>query len=1086
MNAEGLPMRNGATEAAPDPNAILRFEDLTIDDDLSLLDRVVRYAHSGIALQRLVHVKMIAETARSVGTVMTIKNIIPLLPALVADAESIIRQHVATQLLPLSLSCMFGNSTKIDHKSKPKPRKYNDIGYKVVTNTILNHMNILIVDPDMEVRKAASDSLATLALHLRPEDIGAMILPIPLRLGHQTDSNSSKTHNHYHHHHHHSNSRSLSSYNEDLRVTSANLLGDIASLDSSQIPCKLVASSITPAIIVLCQDKAFRVRRAAVQALPRVVSGSAADDVHHNLLPAFVKLSKDDMYRVRKSVGECLVDMSRSLMLVAKAGSNMSTLSVPSKNHSKHNQLIVQNTLITTANEDMPDDEKYHQPNEFLHLSKPQLKEVIMDMRRKTLLPICTQFLSDTNKFVRHGMMQFLGPFIASFYPLEGAASIQQNVGIVEDMNTSRSHAYDQASIIQLLRDYSDADTFGSNDENYESSKKINVIGGMGLQFFPHANGMVSRLNPSIVTSLTAARSSQEPPAADSEEFLLSCIPSFLHKAHNDHKSILHILHHKQKNTPSQADVDAVSEHLLGPYVDLASIALNDENLDAEMRVYCAYSLPAVLLLLGVDGWNHSLKNCFFTLIRGNTTTSNETEGTKNGTQANVPIPVKRCLASSFHTICHILGPQALTSLSSPLGQKLSNEMLAIFESHFLRDSDDTVRLNVIRNLPSFLSILDTSLRCSYLPILNEIITGESMLGASKRRSASNPILLNWRQREMIAQILPNLIMLFKPSQVRTYLWPIVKILMADSVNVVRENVEWSICILFRVYEAKNCRKEVEEISADIRMSEQSKDKEAAVFSADACGEVLSHLKTFLFESKLNMIKNTNKSIVKRAQAGPFKDGEFSTRQGFCRIITTISLLLRLGSGDRTRMRSRKAVVHSKSEISAHIPHAFQNLNSDEYRHIHHVLRNYLLPPALEMKDDRVSNVRLNLLKSLRLMPPDIRDHGEVRVILQTLEDEIETWEGGGGMYLDAKMEEMNIPNIVHSKQSTRDGQSKVKISGAIRRHDDLTDKNTIDKENDKISRNHVCQSSVKNNEMKRKAVKRQVSIDGNSTLASV
>lgn len=67
-NTEGLPIADG-TEAPPnpDPNASLRFEDLTIDDDLSLLDRVIRYVRSGIALQRLVHVKMLAEAARSVG-----------------------------------------------------------------------------------------------------------------------------------------------------------------------------------------------------------------------------------------------------------------------------------------------------------------------------------------------------------------------------------------------------------------------------------------------------------------------------------------------------------------------------------------------------------------------------------------------------------------------------------------------------------------------------------------------------------------------------------------------------------------------------------------------------------------------------------------------------------------------------------------------------------------------------------------------------------------------------------------------------------------------------------------------------------
>lgn len=60
VESEGLP-------AEDDQNAALRFEDLTIDDDLPLLERIVRYCRSGIALQRLVHVKMLAETAETVG-----------------------------------------------------------------------------------------------------------------------------------------------------------------------------------------------------------------------------------------------------------------------------------------------------------------------------------------------------------------------------------------------------------------------------------------------------------------------------------------------------------------------------------------------------------------------------------------------------------------------------------------------------------------------------------------------------------------------------------------------------------------------------------------------------------------------------------------------------------------------------------------------------------------------------------------------------------------------------------------------------------------------------------------------------------
>lgn len=47
----------------------VRFEDLTVDDDMPILDRVVMYCQSQVALQRLVHVKMLAETASLAGYV---------------------------------------------------------------------------------------------------------------------------------------------------------------------------------------------------------------------------------------------------------------------------------------------------------------------------------------------------------------------------------------------------------------------------------------------------------------------------------------------------------------------------------------------------------------------------------------------------------------------------------------------------------------------------------------------------------------------------------------------------------------------------------------------------------------------------------------------------------------------------------------------------------------------------------------------------------------------------------------------------------------------------------------------------------
>ena len=58
---------NGTGAGAGGGPAALRFEDLTIDDALPPLPRLRRYVRSGIALQRLVHVKMLGEVAAGVG-----------------------------------------------------------------------------------------------------------------------------------------------------------------------------------------------------------------------------------------------------------------------------------------------------------------------------------------------------------------------------------------------------------------------------------------------------------------------------------------------------------------------------------------------------------------------------------------------------------------------------------------------------------------------------------------------------------------------------------------------------------------------------------------------------------------------------------------------------------------------------------------------------------------------------------------------------------------------------------------------------------------------------------------------------------
>jgi hypothetical protein len=842
-------------------------------------------------------------------------SILPLLPQLVSDSESIIRQHLATQLLPLCLTCMFGDDKKFNpaDRSNFQTRVYNEGGYAIATVKLVNHMTKLITDPDMDVRKAASDAMATLALYIKSHDIPAIILRIPLQLLHDAAPRSASGNE---------------SPNEDLCITASHLLADIASIDPIQVPPIMVSHHITPTILALCQHSSFRVRRAAVQALPRVVSGSTVEDVRTNLIPAYMKMSSDQGYRVRKSIGECLVDMSRSLMLLGS---------------------------IRRMNADGTEDGDGAKAME-------ERKLIMQDLRRKSLVPTCTKLLEDNVKAVRHSMMQFLGPFIASFYPLDGANNNdERDDGIINTLS-------------------------GKATEN--------LVGGMGVQFFPHANGMVSRLSPETISSptfipgISQSPEKVEPPPLDTLEYFQSLLPKFMEKCDNDSKSLVNILRHREKYPPPQTDIGAVKEILLPPYVKLASMSTGDDNVDAEMRVYCAYSLPAVVLLLGKESWDKSLKKCFLKLITDWTDTPQE------ATSTFVPLPVKRCLASSFHTICNVLGSAALKGTTEEKANKL--DLLTVFEIHFLRDADDTVRLNVIRNLPSFLSLLSFSKRSKYLPVLYEIIRGDTML-ASKRKNALNPILLNWRQRDMIAQIMPNLISLYRPDQVRQYLWPIVKILLSDSVNLFRQNIEWSIPILLKSYEFKNCMLGRDDASL------------ASKFSAEACNEVFEFLKATLLENKLSQNKIT-------------ASGAFSKRQSYCRILSSVALSLRL---NENKDLSKKENGNGERP---YLPHPFYTVGKDSYKHLHHLLKSILLPPALAMKDDKVTNVRLTLAKSLRVMPVDIRDSGEVSVILRTLEDEIETWEGGGGQNMDVDVPKVKVMSTISKILENNAGASSVPL----------------------------------------------------------
>lgn len=872
----GIPV--GGDEA----NNALRFEDLTIDDDLPLLDRVVRYCRSGIALQRLVHVKMLAETSETVGMSLTLNSIVPLLTPLVSDPESIIRQHLASQLLPLSITCMVmgvgphGISVEEILKTPSVDRNLNDVGYEVVIDTLVSHLGTLIMDTDMDVRRSASESLAELAPHIRKRDVGNYILPVPLKMSQETKPRKGAP----------------DGFQEELRITAANLLAELSgAAEIGQIPTSCVQEYIMPTVLQLCEDPSFRVRRSAAQALPRVLGGTSLADAQEKIMPAFEKLSKDDMYRVRKSTGECLVDMSRSLMILA-------------------------------ASKEVPESKR----------------EILKEMRRKVLIPIAIELLQDANKFVRHGMMQFLGPFIASFYPLqEGALN----------------------SVLP-----------GSGADSPAAAQNI----GIGSQFFPHASSMVSRLNSSATTN--ASSPTPTPATLDTPEKKLSylekleqALPPFIRSNRLAYLSLAAVVEHRRANPPMQQDVIAIKNKLLGQFVALAQITTGDENTDAEMRVYCAYSYPAVVLLLGPENWEGDLKTCFMKLVNPN-------YGDPDSGPAVPPLPVKRCLASSLHTVAHVLGSDLTV-----------RDILPVFRENFFGDTDDSVRLNVIRNFPSLVSLFPKEMRTEYLSMWNDIAKGEDLLGAFKR-SATNPMLLNWRQRDFVSRSMPDMLGLFGPLEVQQYLWPVMQMLLVDSVCLVREDAEWSIALLLRAYCVED---------------DGSSNKR---WSADVCKEVIVWL------------KDTILGVQKTTKGDQGRAANFSKRQLYCRICAAVALSIRFGDlkpSEQWDGNFRAAV----SKHETYVP--YQTLSAGERKQLRRLLVYDMLPPALEMKDDRVTNVRLTLMKVLQEMPDDIKQLASVHEVLQELEDEVETWESFNGGEQQGKPQPQMAPMVnANSRQVPR------------------------------------------------------------------
>jgi hypothetical protein len=338
----------GLGEPASSLNAAERdMEELAIDEELTLVERVLRYATKGTFLQKVVFVRELPNCIAEIGLEAAMRQVLPLFPLIASDNEATVRQTFAqqlpriTQLLaraawttaPLDAdgggggggvggcgagravprSGSLGGETGLRQWRPPEElSELEERAYRSVIDVILPTIRALIVGDGLgdgcaptagtaaqkqqqrafllspQVTDFACAALLELASCLREPDVGAHVLTLVLCLAHDDEL-------------------------EERRVVAASLLGELAPV----LALELTTQFVLPEIVSLADDSVFRVRKAAALKLGNVcaVVGEAALP---RGLHAFRKLCVDDIWGVRKAAAEALPLLARMVPLAAR------------------------------------------------------------------------------------------------------------------------------------------------------------------------------------------------------------------------------------------------------------------------------------------------------------------------------------------------------------------------------------------------------------------------------------------------------------------------------------------------------------------------------------------------------------------------------------------------------------------------------------------------------------------------------------------------------------------------------------------------------------------------------------------------
>jgi hypothetical protein len=115
---------------------------------------------------------------------------------------------------------------------------------------------------------------------------------------------------------------------------------------------------------------------------------------------------------------------------------------------------------------------------------------------------------------------------------------------------------------------------------------------------------------------------------------------------------------------------ELISTALVHSFAMIPTFSSNDPAIDAEVCKSCAYSFPAVCLVVGPERWDE-LHKCYVMLSQ------------------NKEHPIRRALAASIHEIAKILGPELTERDLFPIATRFANDV-------------DKVKSMVVRNLGQF------------------------------------------------------------------------------------------------------------------------------------------------------------------------------------------------------------------------------------------------------------------------------------------------------------------------------------------------------------------------------------------------